>query len=91
MSSDEPRSGQSADDDVDGVDATLWETEFEDADLADAVFDPAPANLFTDEIEHVVASDWDVDTALIWGDDVDALDVDEGMGSSGSTGDDFPL
>ena len=62
-----------------------------EADPADAAFDPAPANLFTEEIEHLDASDWDVDTALIWGDDVDGLDFDGGMGSSGSAGDDFPL
>lgn len=66
----------------DGFDAGDW-----GADVADALSDPIAANLFTDEIEHVDASDWDVDTALIWGDEVDDQVVDDG----GDLGLDFPL
>ena len=40
-------------------------------DLAEPDADPS-ANLFADEIENVDASDWDVDTALIWGDGGDS-------------------
>ena len=40
-----------------------------DDGLADPFADPAAANLFSAEIENVNASDWDVDTDLIWGDD----------------------
>ena len=38
-------------------------------DFADPFADPASTNLFSAEIENVNASDWDVDTNLIWGDD----------------------
>ena len=92
MSSDEAPSGQSADgfaegfDEV-GLDDGVWEAD------PDPVSDPAAANLFTAEIEHVDASDWDVDAALIWGDDIDDLDVDGGLdgGLGGGAGLDFPL
>ena len=62
-----------------------------DADLADALSDPTAgdptaANLFSAEIENVNASDWDVDTALIWGDDGGDAVID-----GGSIGLDFPL
>ena len=40
-----------------------------DDDLTDSYADPGSANLFSAEIENVNASDWDVDTALIWGAD----------------------
>ena len=38
-------------------------------DPADPFADPGSANLFSAEIENVNASDWDIDTDLIWGDD----------------------
>lgn len=60
--------GSPADDDL-GDDA--WEDDSEvDEDLT--------ANLFSDEIEGLDASDWDVDTTQIWGED---------GGAAGSGGD----
>jgi hypothetical protein len=56
------------------------------SDFADAAADPWLANLFSDEIENVNASDWDVDTALIWGDDGEHHAVVEDGGAV-----DFPL
>jgi hypothetical protein len=47
-------------------------------DLADPFADPASANLFSAEIENVNASDWDVDTASIWGDEAGSADIDGG-------------
>jgi hypothetical protein len=82
MSSDEPPIGQNADEHDAGSDARVW-----GIDPPDAYSDPTAANLFTAEIEHVDASDWDVDTALIWGDEID----DGGAGLDGSMGLDFPL
>lgn len=84
LSSDEP-SAQPADPD-ESFDDGGW-----DADLADALSDPTAGdptvgNLFTAEIENVNASDWDVDTALIWGDEGGDPIVD-----GGSAGFDFPL
>lgn len=38
-------------------------------DLPDAFGDAATMNWFSDEIENVSASDWDEDTAQIWGDE----------------------
>jgi hypothetical protein len=84
MWSDEP-SAQPADPD-EAFDGGGW-----DADLTDALFDPTAGdptvgNMFTAEIENVNASDWDVDTALIWGDEGGDAIVD-----GGSAGFDFPL
>jgi hypothetical protein len=63
--------------DDDAFDDGVW-----DADFAESLIDPSAANLFTAEIENVNASDWDVDTALIWGDDGgdDAVDGGETLG-----------
>lgn len=49
--------------------------------------DPAAANLFSAEIENVDASEWDVDTALIWGDD----GADAVGGGTESMGFDLPI
>ena len=57
-------SGSPADDDLD---VDVWD------DDAEAGTDLAP-NLFSDEIESLDASDWDVDSTLIWGDQGDAAD-----------------
>jgi len=54
--------------------------------LTDPATDPTGANLFSSEIENVNASDWDIDTALIWGDESD----DAPAGDSGMDLD-FPL
>ena len=59
--------GSPADPD-DDLDADVWD------DDAEAGADLAP-NLFSDEIENLDASDWDVDSALIWGDQGDAADA----------------
>ena len=49
--------------------------------------DPDAVNLFSSEIENVNATDWDIDAALIWGDDAGPAAVqDEGV-----TGHDFSL
>ncbi len=92
MSNDEPESWQdhlplddvpeqpadaSADTD-DAFAADSWGDEF-----ADPFADPATANLFSAEIENVNASDWDVDTASIWGDEAGSADIDEGGESLG--------
>lgn len=58
--------------------ADVWET--------DADTDPI-ASMFSDEIEDIDASDWDVDASRIWGDDEDATGIDDG----GVLGLDFPL
>ena len=47
-------------------------------DFADPFADPASANLFSAEIENVNASDWDVDTGRIWGDDGERATVEDG-------------
>ena len=47
-------------------------------DSADPFADPASANLFSAEIENVNASDWDIDTASIWGDEAGDADIDGG-------------
>jgi len=47
-------------------------------DLTDPFADPAAANLFSAEIENVNASDWDVDTSVIWGDEAGSADIDGG-------------
>ena len=50
-------------------------------DDLDPFADPASTNLFSAEIENVNASDWDVDTNLIWGDDGgDAVEGGEILG-----------
>jgi hypothetical protein len=38
------------------------------AGFGDSSFDALSADAFTQEIENVSASDWDVDTDLLWGD-----------------------
>ncbi|WP_157002779.1 hypothetical protein [Agromyces laixinhei] len=86
MSGDEVASGRS-DLPFDGESGdSAWES-----DPADVFSDPTAVNLFTAEIEHVDASDWDVDTALIWGDEVDDVVDSGGIGVDGSMGLDFPL
>jgi len=62
-----------------------FDTEPWGSDFTEGASDPWLANLFTDEIENVNASDWDVDTALIWGDDGEPAALDD----SGAV--DFPL
>ena len=32
-------------------------------------------NLFTEELTNVDASEWDVDTATLWGDEIDGADL----------------
>ena len=51
---------------------------------ADPFADPT-ANLFSAEIENVNPSDWNLDAALIWGDD------GEQAADDGSIGIDFPM
>ena len=67
-------------DDAPGADA--WNMDF-----SDPFADPATANLFSEEIENVNATDWDLDADSIWGDDVGSDAVDNG----GAAGLDFPL
>lgn len=81
MSSDDAVSGDPAQPVDDGFEGGDWEPA-----PADLFADPSTANLFTAEIEHVDASVWDVDSALIWGDEGDDV-LDDG----GSTGLDLPL
>lgn len=59
--------GSPADPD-DDLDADVWDDE------AEVGTELAP-NLFSDEIESLDASDWEVDSALIWGDQGDAADA----------------
>ena len=55
--------------------ANLW------GDDADPFADPASVNLFSAEIENVNASDWDLDSSQIWGDDGgDAVDGGDILG-----------
>ncbi|MFD4420532.1 hypothetical protein ACFWN7_03380 [Agromyces sp. NPDC058484] len=73
----------------DGTDEVLdagWTDGLADALSDPTAGDPTAANLFTAEIENVDASDWDVDTELIWGEDGGDAIVD-----GGSLGLDFPL
>ena len=53
-------------------DASPW------GDDLDPFADPAATNLFSAEIENVNASDWDLDSSLIWGDDDGGDAVDGG-------------
>jgi hypothetical protein len=46
--------------------------------VADAFADPDATNLFSAEIENVNASDWNLDAALIWGDDEQDPVVEDG-------------
>ncbi|WP_448711048.1 hypothetical protein [Microbacterium profundi] len=72
MSSDEfSRTGEP------GVDAALWD---EPEDLSEM-------KMFTQEIENVDASDWDVDSESLWGGEEPDLGVDVGDGLFDS---DFP-
>jgi hypothetical protein len=49
--------------------------------VSDALGDAVATNWFSDEIENVNASDWEVDAAQIWDDDGDAAgDADGGLG-----------
>lgn len=59
------RAAGSPTDPDDDLDADVWD------DGAEVGADLAP-NLFSDEIESLDASDWDADSALIWGDQGDA-------------------
>ena len=52
-----------------------------------ADLDALSANWFSDEIENVSASDWDVDTDQIWGDD----DTTDPADDAGGAGIDFAL
>jgi hypothetical protein len=61
-----------------GSDGYAFGTDPWGGDFAEGASDPWLANLFTEEIENVNASDWDVDTALIWGDDGGHAAVDDG-------------
>ncbi|HET6672749.1 MAG TPA: hypothetical protein VFG92_05175 [Agromyces sp.] len=63
-----------------------WDSTLADALSDPTAGDPTAANLFSDEIENVNASDWEVDAALIWGDDGGDTVID-----GGSAGLDFPL
>lgn len=60
----------------------------------DAPDDDAPdidisgANMFTEEIENVDASDWDVDSDLLWGNDGAEATIDIGDGVFDT---DFPI
>jgi len=42
--------------------------------------DISGANMFTDEIESINASDWDVDSDLLWGSDTAEAGIDIGDG-----------
>ena len=68
----EQSSAESADPD-DGFGAGQWGDDF-----TDPFADPAATNLFSAEIENVNASDWDVDTDLMWGDDAGSATIDDG-------------
>jgi len=48
----------------------------------DVVDDDPLANVFTEEIENVAASDWDIDADVLWGED-SSLDIgmDPGAGA----------
>ncbi|KDA06662.1 hypothetical protein DC31_08045 [Microbacterium sp. CH12i] len=61
--------------------------ELSDDDLDDT-FDFTGADMFTQEIENVNASDWDVDNDLLWGDGgaADAIDIGDTAFDS-----DFPI
>ena len=52
-------------------DGTGWALE----PLDDHEPDVSGANLFTEELANVDASEWDVDTAALWGDEVDDTDL----------------
>ena len=41
---------------------------------ADQDSDVSGVNLFTEELTNVDASDWDFDTAALWGDEIDGAD-----------------
>ena len=53
----------------------------------DALAESAEPGMFSEEIEDIDASDWDVDVSGIWGDDGDGASLDDG----GVLGGDFPL
>jgi len=50
-------------------DGAGWPTE----PPADQDCDVSGANLFTDELTNVDASEWDVETADLWGDEIDEV------------------
>ena len=58
-----------------------------EGDPWDADADAMSANWFSDEIENVSASDWDVDAEQIWGDDDTGATADD----AGGAGLDFSL
>jgi len=82
-------------DDVDAVSvdgAPPFAAETDDAVVAwspaeEAVEDDPFANAFTEELENVAASDWDVDADALWGDDAT---FDVGM-DPGAAAYDFPV
>ena len=67
-------------------------TQPEDDDVRDvsddAPFDFTGADMFTQEIENVNASDWDMDSDLLWGDDGAQTTVDIADSAFDS---DFPI
>lgn len=60
---------------VPGLDDELWD------EPADPFADPLSVNLFTQEIENVDTSDWDVDSDSLWGDAATDAVTDVGGGS----------
>ncbi len=63
-----------------GADGGFW-----GSDAGDPFADTT--DWFSAELENVSASDWDIDTAQLWGDDIDPGRVEEG----GESGLDFSL
>jgi len=52
-------------------DGAAWPTN----EPADQGFDLVHENLFTEELTNVDASEWDVDTADLWGAEIDDVDL----------------
>ena len=78
MSSDEPGpSATPAYDDLPGV----WTA-------SDPLADLTGMNMFTDEIDNIDASDWDVDSDSLWGSDDGTAAIDPGDGLFDT---DFPI
>lgn len=51
-------------------DRAQWPTD----PTADHDFDVSGENLFTAELTNVDASEWDIDTAVLWGEEIDEAD-----------------
>lgn len=49
--------------------------------------DISGANMFTEELENINTSDWDIDSGQLWGDDGEDAAIDVGDGAVDS---DFP-